>query len=136
MNYVNNGVTMKPEPTIIANRIRTPDGTILQSYNRHDYKVHLDKNGEQYMVDGGCDYLRRSSNVIPAEDMTVWSDDPHEMIREAMHWGTRGVDGKQPLRYVSLKDMTTDHIEACLNTQQHMHLSFRKAMQDELEYRK
>lgn len=128
---------MKIEPSIMANRIRTPDGTILQSFNRHDYKVYRDTvSGEEYMVDGGCDYLRRSVNEVRAEDMTVMSTDPHEVIREAMHWGTRGVDGKQPLRYIPLKEMTTDHIEACLETQLRMHPHFRKAMEDELEFRK
>lgn len=127
----------KPEPSLLANRIRTPDGTILQSFNRHDYKVHVDKvSGEEYMVDGGLDYVRRNVNKASAEDLSVWSDDPHEMIREAMHWGTRGVDGKQPLKYVALKDMTTDHIEACLETQMQMLPAFRKAMSDELSYRK
>lgn len=123
------------EPSIIANRIRTPDGTILQSYNRHDYKTHIDKNGEVYMVDGGCDYIRRSVNIIPAEDLTVYSNNPHLVIRETMHWGTRGIDGKQPLRYIPLMEMSTDHIEACLATQTRMHPHFRDAMENELLYR-
>lgn len=128
---------MKPEPGILANRIQTPDGTILQSYNRHDYKTYTDKNGFTYMVDGGCDYLRRNSNLeAPHKELSVYSDDTHEEIREAMHWGTRGVDGTEPLRYVALKEMTTEHITACLETQKFMHLSFRVAMENELQYRK
>lgn len=128
---------IKPEPALIANRIRTPDGTILQSYNRHDFKSHLDANGETYVVDGGLDYLRRSGgHTVRFEDLSVYSDDPHEMIREAMHWGTRGVDGKESLRYIALKDMTTDHIQACLDTQYQMLPHFRIAMQNELSYRK
>jgi hypothetical protein len=128
---------MTPEPTIIANRVRTPDGTILQSFGRHDFKTHVDAvTGETYMVDGGYEYLRRSVNEVRAEEMSVWSDDPHELIREAMHWGSRGPNGDQPLRRIPLKDMTNGHIEACLKTQTTMMPQFRKAMQDELEYRK
>ena len=121
---------------IIANRIRTPDGTVLQSFNRHDCKTYTDKNGHTYMVDGGLDYLRRF--VVPearAEEMSVYSDDPHELVREALHWGTRGVNGDQPLKYIALKDMTSDHINAVLNTQLLMHPAFMKAMEDELEFR-
>ena len=129
--------TVKPEPAIVANRIQTPDGTILQSFNRHDYKTHKDANGHTYMVDGGCDYLRRNMvDKAPYTELSVYSDDPHEMVREAMHWGTRGVDGKSPLKYVALKDMTTDHIQACLDTQYTMHPHFRLAMMGELAYRK
>ncbi len=121
---------------LIANRIRTPDGTILQSFNRHDYKTHLDKNGEVYMVDGGCEYIRRSVNNVPAEELSVYADSPFSIVREAMHWGTRGKDGTQPLTYIPLKDMTTDHIEACLVTQYQMASCFRQAMENELLYRK
>jgi hypothetical protein len=53
-----------------------------------------------------------------------------------MHWGTRGKDGKQPLTYIPLKDMTTDHIEACLATQYQMVSCYRQAMENELLYRK
>jgi hypothetical protein len=126
---------MKSEPQLVANRIRTPDGTILQSYNRHDYKTHHDKNGETYMVDGGLDYLRRSANNVSAEDLSVWSDDPHEMVREAMCWGTRGRDGKQPLTYKPLCELTTEHIEAILETQPMIWPAFRAAFERELKWR-
>ncbi len=38
---------------ILCNRIQTPDGTILTSHDRHDFKSYVDKNGYEYMVDGG-----------------------------------------------------------------------------------
>ena len=123
--------------TIVANRIRTPDGTILQSYNRHDYKTYKDKNGHEYMVDGGNDYLRR--NVVeeaPHEELSVYSDDPFEVIREAFSWGTRGKDGQQPLKYVALCNLETDHIQAILDTQTHISETTRDILNKELEYRK
>ena len=49
-------------PRLILNRIKTPDGTILTSYNRHDYVSYEDANGLEYMVDGGLEYLRRNVN--------------------------------------------------------------------------
>lgn len=122
---------------IICNRIRTPDGTILESKHRHDYVTYVDANGHTYMVDGGKDYLRRNLvQEAPYEELSVYSDAPHEVIRETMRWGTRGVNGDQPIRYVLLKDMTVDHIQACIDTQYQMLSSYREAMMGELEFRK
>lgn len=121
---------------LLANRIKTPDGTILESLHRHDYKTYIDKNGLEYMVDGGLEYLRRNvQDSAPATEMSVYNTDPHETIREAFKWGTRGIDGKQPLTYVVLKDMTTDHIEAILETQTHITQEIRQVFIDELDYR-
>ena len=121
---------------LLANRIKTPDGTILESLHRHDYKTYIDKNGLEYMVDGGLEYLRRNvQDSAPATEMSVYNTDPHETIREAFKWGTRGKDGKQPLTYLVLKDMATDHIEAILETQTHITEEIRQVFIDELEYR-
>ena len=38
--------------TLVYNAIRTPDGTVIESMHRHDYKAYLDKNGKEYMVMG------------------------------------------------------------------------------------
>jgi hypothetical protein len=120
------------EKEIILNRIKTPDGTILTSYYVHDYRKHIDKNGEEYIVDGGTYYLKRSNNIIPYEELSVYSDAPFEIIRESLHWGTYGKEADQPLHWVALKDMSTEHIINCLRTQKiHWEEFFRK----ELEYR-
>ena len=114
--------------------MKTPDGTILESKHRHDYVTHIDANGKEYMLDGGCDYVRFSANG-DEEMLTVTSDDSHEVIREAVKWGTYGKDGDEPLRYVTIADMSSEHLEACLYTQESMSQSIRKVMKDELEYR-
>ena len=103
------------EDGLVYNAIRTPDGTVLVSYNRHDYKTYIDANGHEYMVDGGLDYCRR--NVVeeaPAEELTVHFSAGHDKVREVLSWGTRGISGHEPLRYVTLCDMDTDHIKAIL----------------------
>jgi hypothetical protein len=122
---------------MIRQAIQTPDGTILESRHRHDYVTHVDKvTGEQYMIDGGTEYRRGSINQVPAKDMSVYLEDGIEAVREAVTWGTRGINGDEPLRWIKLRDMTTDHIQACLDTQSRMHPNYREAFEMELEYRK
>ena len=128
----NEGIEFNDEPVIVHNSIRTPDGTVLDSHHRHDYKTYQDENGETYMVDGGTQYLRRSMNKEPYEDLSVYSDEPFEKIREVLTWGTRGKNGDQPLKWVVLKDMDTDHIKAILDDG---YKSVRYYMQRELMYR-
>lgn len=121
---------------IICNRIRTPDGTILESMNRHDYVTYIDANGKEYMVDGGLDYLRRNvHDDAPYTELSVVSTDEHSVIRESFKWGTYGIDGKQKLKYVVLKDMSWDHIDAILETQTHLRDHIRQLFVNELDYR-
>lgn len=102
---------------ILLNRIRTPDGTVLTSYSRHDCVMHEDKvSGEVYMVDGGTSYARRSVNKTPAEDLTVYLTDDHEANRKAFHWGTYGKRGNCLLKYVPLAELESDHIEAVVRS--------------------
>lgn len=122
---------------VIANALITPDGTILQSYHRHDYKTYVDTvSGEEYMIDGGTDYCRSNVNKVAAKYISVTMDDPHETRREWFHWGTRGKDGRQPLTWKPLKDLDTDHIQAILETQHHIPDYLVGLFVDELEYRK
>jgi hypothetical protein len=123
------------EDIILLNRIRTPDGTVLTSYNRHDYRTHKDANGEQYMVDGGTAYLRRSLNKIPATDLTVYRTDDHAENRKAFHWGSYGREGDQPLTYRPLADLDDEHIGAILETQTHIAAHTRQLFEAEVDYR-
>ena len=120
----------------IASFCITPDGTVLQSYHRHDYKTYTDKNGEEYMIDGGCDYVRHSINKESAEYFTVTTDDTHKMKRKWFHWGTYGKNGDQPLKWKPLQELDKEHIEAILGTQHHIPKHLRELFQDELDYRK
>ena len=129
---------MKDEDRILLNRIRTPDGKILTSYHRHDYRTYTDKNGHEYMVDGGTDYLRRTipegdENIY--EELSVYVTDNHEANREACHWGTYGKLGDQPRVFRPVCDLSRDHINAILETQQQMGSWIRNIMEAELKYR-
>ena len=121
--------------TIIRNALRTPDGTIIRSRHRHDFVTHIDKNGKEYMVDGGNDYIRRSKNG-DEEDMCVTTEDSFEVVRQTCDWGTYGINGDQPLKYVTVAEMETDHIEAVLKNVKFINSSIKTTMEHELEYRK
>ena len=113
---------------LIRNALRTPDGTIIESRNRHDYVAHLDQTtNRKYFIAGGFDYVR-SSCWGDEEFMTVYSDESHEVIRENLIWGSKA-------GLVRLSEMDTSHIEACLDTVPNMLEQFREAMVEELDYR-
>jgi len=121
------------KPRLIRNSIQTPDGTILTSYHRHDYVTHQDANGKHYMTDGGLSYIRRSMNGDEIS-LDLYDDEPHEVQRKVLTWGTYGKDGKQPLRRVAIADMETDHLEAVLR-ECHPSLVFKNCMMKELRGR-
>jgi len=124
------------QTTWITNCIITPDGTKLECNHRHDYKQHLDANGETYINDGLGWYVRRSVNKQPAVDISVTSDQPFELQRTAFTWGTRGKDGLQEVRKVPLQDLTTEHIQNILRTQQQIKDTYvEQLFLQELEYR-
>ena len=124
------------ERKILLNQIQTPDGTILISTFRHDYKEHIDKNGEIYFVDGGCEYLRRSSNKIPYTEQSIYEDTDFDYARTLLKWGTYGKHGKGPLKYVTVCEMSNDHILNILKTQQHkINPHLKELFWKEIEYR-
>lgn len=123
------------EKLLIMNALKTPDGTILKSTHRHDFRTHTDKiNGKWYMIDGGLDYVR-SSNNGDEEFLTLYNDEPHEVQRVILTWGTRGIDGDQPLTFKKICEMDTDHIEAVLETQTPREV-IKTCLINELEHRK
>ena len=112
---------------IIRNAIKTPDGTVLVSKHRHDYVSHADTNGETYFVDGGIFYQRISVNRVPAEDLSVYSDAPHEIKRAAFYWNS----AKGP---ILLKDLENDHLAAIITTQ-NLHGYIYEMFVDEAHWR-
>jgi len=119
------------EKFLIYSAIRTPDGTILESKHVHDYVTYLDKNEETYVLDGGTEYIRRSINIVEAEDLSLYSDAPFEQLREVITRGSRGKDGKQPITYIKLKDIDDEYLNALIeyeeiNRPQNKYLPFYK----------
>ena len=122
---------------LVANRIRTPDGTILQSYHVHDYRSHKDKNGLEYMVDGGLQYLRRTIHPnAPYTELSVYADDPFDLIRLAFCWGSRGRLGDEPLKWIALCNLETSHIKLIIETQRQVPDYLLDIFKQELEWRK
>lgn len=119
---------------VVYSALRTPDGTLLESRHRHDCVTHWDENGKNYMIDGGVEYIRSSAHG-DEEYITVTLDDPHEVVREVVTWGTCGKNGDEPYREVKLSEMSNAHIKAVIETQSTMYPAFKRAMMNELTYR-
>lgn len=127
------------ERFMIANRIQTPDGTILWSRYRHDYVAYEDANGEQYMLDGGPDILCWRSSVnksAPAKSLQVFSDAPFEEIRQVMLRGTKDKDGDEI--WIPLCKMNDLHLIGALDYNENMgiHSKYNQFIEKEIEYRK
>jgi hypothetical protein len=128
---------------LVYNAIQTPDGTILESTHRHDYKTHIDSiTNNQYMVDGGLDYQRVSVNRDEI-NLAVYSDEHFEKVREfafRLGYGKPGAKDYGELRLTRFKDMTDNHLEQSViyiekkhpNPEQSIHLQLLKK---EVQYR-
>ena len=129
---------MEKEKNIVANRIKTPDGTILWSRFRHDYVAYKDeKTGETYVVDGGTEYLRGSINEVKAESLVVYDDDPYEVQREVI---LRGTFNDKERIFVPLSKLSDDHLRAIIRYNNECCVFppsvANRIYEQELEYRK
>ena len=68
--------------------------------------------------------------------MVVTTEDSFEVVRQACDWGTYGINGDQPLKYVTVAEMETDHIKAVLQNVKFINPAIKTTMEHELEYRK
>jgi hypothetical protein len=93
---------------LLANVFQTPDGTVLQSFYRHNYVSYVDRNGQEYVVDGGIDYIKRMGDG-QGTDLSVYSDDPFEKIRE--WFGVYAVEKNTKAKWYHLKDVSNSTIE-------------------------
>ena len=122
---------------IILNRIQCKNcGEVLISYNRHDYKTCDCEN--ETMVDGGTAYQRYGGKDLDLVDRssTIYLSEDHMMNRSAAHWGNRGKDGKSPLSYKSVTEMSNDHIANIIKDMSgRMESWFEQILVKELEYR-
>lgn len=89
-------------------------GTRIISRHVHDYKTCGCPN--EAMVDGGLEYERygaKDMNRILKE--TMYDTDNYEMVRLYAARGTRGKDGKEPLKWIHLYDMDDEHLQAVID---------------------
>ena len=108
-------------PSLIYNAIKTPDGTILESAHRHDYKSYKDANGETYVID--------------QISLAVYDDAPHIVQRTIITWGSYGINGDQPLKLIKVCDMDTSHLENVLLNVASIRPTIKKCMIAELKAR-
>lgn len=130
---------MKEERELLVNSIKCPDGTILKSTFRHDYKEHTQADGRVYFVDGGLDYQRIGHSDTEYKDLTIYTDDPHSIIRELFTWGSIYDAKGKPLKEIvfrKLKDLDNKHIKVlCYFTLKGYPEKINKVFVDEHNYR-
>jgi ribosomal protein S27E len=102
------------EEQIVYNAVKCLEcNETIVSYHQHDYVTCNCDN--QASVDGGLSYLRYGAkDLSKITKITYTVNDPFDLIREFMSWGTYGKDGKAKLTYVKIKDMSDDHIRKVL----------------------
>lgn len=110
-------------------------GEILESRHRHDYKTCSCE--QSTMIDGGLDYGRYGGvDLDKVKHLHIYDNAPHELLRDECTWGTYGKNGNQPIRYIKVKDMTNDHIEAILEKYiNRVYPAMIKVFKNELEFR-
>lgn len=98
---------------LLHNAIMCPDGTLLVSRHQHDFQMHKQQDGREYFVDGGLAYQRIGYSDNEYTNLCVYSDDPHEKVREHFEW-TRSFDkdmNKLPEpEIIKLKDIADDYL--------------------------
>ena len=119
--------------SLIYNAIQTPDGTILQSKHRHDYRSYNDANGKTYVIDGGLEYIRSTIHADQTS-LALYDDEVHAVQAHYLTWGTFGIRGDQPRRDIRIAEMETAHLEAVLR-ECYPNPLIKKCMTKELELR-
>jgi DNA-directed RNA polymerase subunit RPC12/RpoP len=99
---------------IVYNAIKCLEcGETIVSQSRHDYVTCECPN--EAMVDGGNDYERYGAmDMDKIEPKYIYADDDFEVVRKYATRGSRGVDGRQPLKYIAICDIDDDYLLAIL----------------------
>ena len=129
---------MKEEPKLLHNSIQCPDGTIITSRHHHHFVEHKQEDSREYFVDGGLSYQRVGYSDEEYEDLSVYSDSPHTLIRERFEWGNtfdKDMNRLPETVYIKLKDITQDHLIALVEYTKDYPEYIHKVFVDELNYR-
>lgn len=87
--------------------------TTIVSYHLHDYKTCGCSN--MASIDGGTVYLRYGAlDLKLIKPFVVYADEPFEKVRLYATRGSRGKSGKEPLTWLTLAEMTDEHLAAVL----------------------
>lgn len=126
--------------TILFSAIETPDGTLLETTSRHDFKSHTDNlTGKVYSVDGGNEYQKISGDLKDLTSYIVRSNDPISIIRSITGRAGNGADGEGEYRVCLLKDMSDEwlssSIEYVKEAQSEGYDIYADIYQRELDYR-
>jgi hypothetical protein len=89
-------------------------GDVLISRHRHDYVMCGCDN--KTMLDGGTEYQRFGGKILKYVDLsgTIYLSDGFEKCRTAPIWGSYGKDGTEPVKYMSVAEMDTEHLGAVI----------------------
>ena len=89
-------------------------GDVLVSMHRHDYVTCGCDN--QTMLDGGTDYQRYGGADLDLVDLsnTVYLTDGFEKCRTVPIWGSYGINGDEPRKWMSVSEMNDGHLEAVI----------------------
>lgn len=111
-------------------------GDVLISRHRHDYVMCTCDN--KTMLDGGTEYQRYGGVDLSLVDLsgTIYLTDGFEKCRKAPIWGSYGKNGDEPLKFMSVSEMETEHLEAVIKELGHRVEKWRlDLMLQELENR-
>lgn len=99
---------------LIQNAVRVRHtGEILVSKHQHDF-IEFDSPYGPCAIDGGRAYMRRLGNPKAWDELAVSAALPTFLKAKQLVWGTRGIRGDEPLRFILLCEATTDHLKAIL----------------------
>lgn len=110
-------------------------GEIIQSVSRHNYVTCQCDNS--VMVDGGLDYERYGANNMDLiESYHLYNNDNFEDIKAKLLWGTRGINGDQPLKWVPLISCDSNHLNNILKNVKKLNPIHNRVILSILEDRK
>lgn len=99
---------------IVYNSVKCLEcNVILVSRHRHDYVTCGCPNDA--MADGGTEYERYGAmDMDKIETKYIYSDDDFEIVRQHATRGSRGKNGKQPLTWITIADMSDEYLLSVL----------------------
>lgn len=110
---------LNTQPQIIQNAVYVPSQrTYYVSAHVHDF-IPFSVGDEEHFIDGGTDYFR-STLLDSAKadklvvDYCLTSANTLDEIRQKLLWGTYGKDGRQPLAWLPISELSVEHLGALI----------------------